>query len=340
MSQVNVGLVGAGWMGSLHAKVLARLPEAKLVAVADPDRARATAAAREAEGCAVYGTYEELLEDDRVEVVSICTRDTLHMAPVIAAAAAGKHVFLEKPIASNVEDAEAIINACQTAGVKLTIGFLLRFDPRFRRIKDLLDKGVLGEPIHVFARRNSPRNVGPARYGNSVPLALHVTSHDVDAVLWYLAPRRPVSVYAQSVSKLLGSVGTEDSILAIVRFDDGTLAEFESSWALPETSRTQIDARMEVVGTKGVIEVEGAESGVYVADGDGVDYPDTFYWPDLGGAIAGDLREELAAFVDAVAHDRPVAVSGEEGIAALRVVTMIIESARSGRVETFEWATR
>jgi predicted dehydrogenase len=334
MNEVNVGVIGTGWMGSLHAKVLSRLPGAKLVAVADPDVERASLAAREADGCTVYQTYDELLSDDRVQAVSICTRDTLHLAPVRAAAQAGKHVFLEKPIASNVEEAEAIISACHAAGVKLAIGFLLRFDPRFRHIKDLLERGALGEPIHVYARRNSPRNVGPARYGGSLPLALHVTSHDVDAVLWYLHPRQPVSVYAQSVSKLFGSLGIDDSILSIVRFDDGTLAEFESSWALPETSRTQIDARMEVLCTEGVVEIDGAEAGVYVAGRNGVDYPDTYYWPEVGGMIAGDLREELADFVDAVALDRPVSVTGEEGLAALRVVLKMIESARSGRAET------
>jgi predicted dehydrogenase len=333
VNQINVGLIGAGWMGSLHAKVLSQLSQARLTAVADPDVARAQLAAGQADGCAVYDNYDELLADPAISVVSICTRDTDHRAPVEAAARAGKHVFLEKPIASSMEDGEAIVAACRTAGVKLALGYLLRFDPRYRRVKDMLDSGALGEPIHIYARRNSPRNVGPVRYGGTLPLALHVTSHDVDAVLWYLRPRRPVSIYAQSVAKLLGGLGTQDSILSIMRFDDGTLVTFESSWALPEASRTQVDARMEVVCTDGVAEIDCAEAGLYLADRQTVQYPDTFYWPELTGKIVGGLREEITDFLEAVRCDRPVQASGEDGLAALHVVLGMIRSAETGAVE-------
>ncbi len=333
MDQIDIGVIGAGWMGQLHARVLAQAPRARLVAVADPQIERAHAAAELVPGCRSFERYEELLAEPSIAAVSICTPDLLHRAPAEAAAEAGKHIFLEKPIASTLEDADAILQACRSAGVKLGIGFLLRSDPRFRRIRDLLDDGTLGEPIHVYARRNSPRNVGPARYGGSTPLALHVTSHDADLVLWYLKPRRPVSVYAQSVAKLLGGQGAEDTILAIVRFDDGTLVDFESSWALPEASRTQIDARLEIVCTEGVAEVDCADAGVYVATRSTVDYPDTFHWPEVSGRLVGDLREELNAFVDAVADDGPVAVSGDDGRASLELVLAMMRSAASGQVE-------
>jgi myo-inositol 2-dehydrogenase/D-chiro-inositol 1-dehydrogenase/UDP-N-acetylglucosamine 3-dehydrogenase len=333
MDHVNVGVIGTGWMGQLHARVLSQLPQARLVAVADAQADRARAAAALADDCSAYDGYQDLLADPRVQAVSICTPDTLHRAPVEAAARAGKHVFLEKPIASTLDDADAIIEACRAAGVRLGIGFLLRFDPRFRRVKDLLEDGTLGEPIHVYARRNSPRDVGPARYGGTIPLALHVTSHDVDLILWYLRPRRPVSVYAQDTAKLLGELGTTDTILSIVRFDDDTLVSFESSWALPEASRTRIDARLEIVCSEGVAEVECAESGVYLATRSTVDYPDTHHWPEVGGRLAGDLREELAGFADAVIGDRAPAVTGEDGRAALELVLAMMRSAETGQVE-------
>jgi predicted dehydrogenase len=335
MDRVNVGLIGAGWMGQLHARVLSRLPGAQLVAVADRDPGRARTAAALAPGCTAYHSWDDLLADPRVEAVSICTPDTLHRDPVVAAARAGRHVFLEKPIAATLGDADAMVAACDAAGVRLGIGFLLRFDPRFRQVKDLLEGGALGDPIHIYARRNSPRNVGPARYGATTPLALHVTSHDVDLVLWYLSPRRPVSVYAQSVAKVLGGIGADDSIMSILRFDDGTLVEFESSWVLPEASRTRIDARMEVVCTDGVAEVDCAESGVYLATHAAVDYPDTHHWPEVGGRIVGDLREELSDFVDAVATGRTPAVTGQDGRAALEVVLAMMRSAQTGQVERF-----
>lgn len=330
MGLLGVGVIGAGFMGSMHAQVYATLPGVRLVGVADPGLGRAERAAAHAPGAIACPDYRSLLADTSVDFVSVCTLDTLHRQPVEDAAAAGKHVFLEKPIASTMEDGRAIVEACRRAKVKLGVGFLLRNDPRFGRVKDLMDAGLLGDPIHVSTRRNSPRDEGPARYGGALPLPLHVTIHDVDLVLWLLSGKQPATIYARWVDKLLGRVGTQDSVFAILQFTDGTLANFESSWALPEGSCSRIDAKLELVGTKGMVEVDCSTSGVYFADHVAATYPDTQHWPTTRGRIGGDLREELSRFVDDLREGRTYAVTGEEALEALRVVLAMIESAEMG----------
>ena len=327
---MKVAVIGAGFMGSMHARIFGSLHGTELVGIADPDLDRARAAAGNS-GCAVYADYRELLDQD-VDAVSICTKDDQHLEPALLAAQLGKHVFIEKPIASTLDDARTIVAAAQTAGVHLGVGFLLRFDPRYAHVKQLIEQQRLGQVIHVTAKRNSPRTEGPARYGGTLPLALHVMVHDVDMVLWLLRGRTLVSLYAQATDKLLGATGTQDSVFALLRFDDGTVVNLESAWALPAAARTRLDAQMTVLGTDGLVEVNAGESGVYFADASATDYPDLLLWPELGGSISGALRTELSAFIDDIRQHTTRVASGAEAVQALEITLAIIESYTTGRV--------
>src|SRR6202042_1246276 len=120
-----------------------------------------------------------------------------------------------------------------------------------------------------------------------------VTVHDVDLLLGMLKGQRPVSVYAQHTDRLLGPIGTQDSIAAIVRFSDGTVVNFESPWSLPSGARHMIDARLELIGTEGSFEVQCGDSGLYFADNDRSQEIDTQHWPTLHGRTGGDLRQQL-----------------------------------------------
>jgi myo-inositol 2-dehydrogenase/D-chiro-inositol 1-dehydrogenase/UDP-N-acetylglucosamine 3-dehydrogenase len=294
--------------------------------------ATATAVAGSLAACTAFADCGEMIARGGVDIVSVCTPDTLHRAPCEAAAAHGKHIFLEKPIASSLEDAEAIVRAVEAAGVRFGLGFLLRFDPRYALAREAIAAGRIGEVIHIYARRNSPRDEGPKRYGGKLPLALHVTIHDVDMVLWMLAGRRPQSVYAQAVNKLLGALGTDDAISAIVRFDDGSVVNFESAWVLPEGARSKLDAQMEIIGTEGAIEVMCGESGLMIADRSHTRYPDMMHWPSVGGAVRADLREQLQGFIDDIRTGSHTVASARDGLNSLRLVLAMMQSARSGKV--------
>ncbi len=328
----RIAVIGAGFMGSMHASIFARLRGCELAAIVDPNTDLAGSVASKHGGCAVYGSHEELLERERLDLVSICTPDNLHRKPALAAAEKGVNLFIEKPIASSLDEARAIVEACEAAGTKLGIGYLLRFDPRYAHAKELIASGRTGAPIHLYARRNSARTEGPKRYAGKLPLALHVTVHDVDLALWMLEGQRPVSVYAQQTDRLLGAIGTQDSIAAIVRFSDGTVVNFESAWSLPSGARHMIDARLEFIGTNAAFEIQCGDSGLSFADAERSREIDTQHWPVIDGRVEGDLKRELEGVLDWLDGGSAPVASGREAIASLELTLAMIRSAEIGEV--------
>src|SRR5687767_4710697 len=176
---VRVGVIGAGGrMGQLHAQTYHSLPNAELVSVCDVDEA-AAASVGERLGATVRRDFDELLADPALEAVSICTPDQLHVEPAVAAAGAGKHVLLEKPIATTLEDAQTIAQACAAAGVVLLVGHVLRFDPRFSAAAAALEAGELGALQTIFARRVNGV-AAQDRLQGRVNLQMFLGVHDYD----------------------------------------------------------------------------------------------------------------------------------------------------------------
>lgn len=331
---VKVAVIGAGFMGSMHASIFASDPRAELVAVVDRDTARGKALADSiGKGVRVYASHEELLAAETLDLVSICTPDHLHLEPALAIAAKGVNLFIEKPIASTIEDGRRIVEACKAANVKLGVGYLLRFDPRYYKARELIEAGKIGKPIHLYARRNSARTEGPKRYAGTLPLAMHVTVHDVDMVLWMLKGQTPVTAYAQQTDILLGEMGTQDTIAGVVRFSGGTVVTFESAWSLPAGARHMIDARLELIGTEGSFEVQCGDSGLYFADNRSSQEIDTQHWPEIGGKIGGDLRQQLSSVLDWVNGVECQVATGEEALLSLELTQALVKSAETGEVQ-------
>lgn len=334
--KAKVAVIGAGFMGSMHASIFASDPRAELVAVVDRDTARAQAVADGlGKNVRVYGSHETLLAAEELDLVSICTPDHLHLEPALAIAGKGINLFIEKPIASTLEDGRKIVEACKAANVKLGVGYLLRFDPRYYKARDLIETGRIGKPIHVYARRNSARTEGPKRYAGTLPLAMHVTVHDVDMVLWMLKGQTPVTAYAQQTEILLGEMGTQDTIAGVVRFSGGTVVTFESAWSLPAGARHMIDARLEMIGTEGSFEVQCGDSGLYFADNQASREIDTQHWPEIGGKVGGDLRLQLSSVLEWIGGADCQVATGEEALLSLELTQALVRSADTGEVQRF-----
>lgn len=330
METVRVGVIGLGLMGSLHARVYSQMPNVRLTAIADVDKGRLERASRQF-SVPGFSDYHELLERREIEAVSICVPDELHRDPAVAAAEARKHIMLEKPIATTLQEAEEIIAAARRHGVKLMVGHLLRFDPRYAQVKAAIDRGELGELIHIMTHRNSPLTEGPARYAPRTSLTLHVAVHDVDLINWY-AGAEPIRVYAEGVRKALKGKEMDDAVSALLKFEDGLVANVQYSWALPGEFPAKLDARLEVLGTAGAAAIWSYPGqGTFIVTSNGVSSPDLHHWAEAHGRILGDLHEELTHFIDAVAHDRPPLVPGEEALAAVKVALAIATSVEEGR---------
>jgi len=324
--KLGIGVIGVGTFGSLHAKIYSELDTCELHAVADinAERSSQVSAAFGAQG---YSDYRQLLERDDIGAVSICTTGDLHIAPAVAAVEAGKHVFVEKPLALTPEGCDRIIDAASSAGVTLTVGHVLRFDPRYVTAYQEIQKGAIGEPVHIFTRRNNVMaSAQRLRKHSSVLFFLGI--HDIDFVNWCMGVK-PETVYGVAVSKVLGD--TPDTVLALMTFPDGTIASLEASWILPETLPGTLDARFDVVGTNGALYVNGGAGAVSIAS-ERFTQPGISYAPDLFGESVGILRDELAHFVKCATEGIPPIVSGEDGKRAVEVAYAIQKSLDSGDV--------
>ena len=320
---LRAGVIGAGTFGSLHARVYAELESADLVAVADL-QAEKTQHFVSQYGARGYTDYNELLEKEDLDIVSVCTSDELHLEPVLAAAAAGKHILVEKPLAMSVSDCDVMIQAAESNGVKLTVGQILRFDPRYYAARQAIADGQIGVPVHFFARRNNPI-ANARRLGNHTSVLFFLGVHDIDFMNW-CAESKVERVYAESVVRTFKDEDIADSYLALIKFQDGTIASLEVSWVLPPSFSGRLDAKFEAVGTEGALFVDGSGQAVTIYRADESTCPDVICVPEIYGKYTGILKGEIAHFVECVQQDKTPAVTGQDGKAAVEVACAIAES--------------
>ena len=323
---VRFGLIGAGRIGTFHATTLARrLPEAELLIVADTAEGAAERLAAPL-GAAATTDPDAVFANERVEAVAITCSSHAHAELVQRAAAAGKAVFCEKPMAMTLEEADAAIAACERAGVPLQVGFNRRFAADFAAAKRIVDDGGVGTP-HLL--RSLTRDPGLADPG-AVPLWTIFTQtliHDFDILNWFNSGATAVEVNAMAdalVAPEFKAAGLLDTAVVTIRFDNGAIATAEASFS----AAYGYDVRGEVFGSAGMVTVgTPARPAVQHWTGSGVAGPtvraDTDLFPDAYVA-------ELASFCHAVRHGTPTAVSGHDARAALRIALAAIASVERG----------
>jgi UDP-N-acetylglucosamine 3-dehydrogenase len=330
MDTLRAGIVGMGYMGDRYARVLRRSAPAHLVGVCDSVAERAEAAGR-AFDVPSYTTVEELLTHQPVQVLFVCGPEDAHVLPCLAALERGIAVLVEKPLATTVADGERICAAARAHSAVLSVGHLLRFDTRYALAKEAVDAGRLGAVQSLHARRWNGRDAQVRLQGRcSLPLFLGV--HDYDLVRWF-AGAEPVRVYAESRRTLLAAQGfaVEDTSIALISFANGALACVEEGWIMPRGHPGGFEQRLDVLGERGMVTVAGSPSGLTVMDDERAQWPDTALWPAIEeGGVGGTLALELASFLNAVATGRPPLVSGEDGLAAVRMAKAVEQSAATG----------
>ena len=324
---LNVGVIGLGVMGKSHAQIYNRLPGVCLKGICGHHQDVMDELHAEY-GSDTYLDYHDMLADESIDAVSICLPDNLHLDAVLEAVRKHKHILLEKPLADNLYDAQTIYDAVKDYDRIFTLGYNLRQDTRYTRAKESIDRKEIGDIIHIFCRRNSGIG-GPLRFIGHTDLSMHVMCHDINIINWMLTSD-PVSVFAKKRDCILKEYNMTDTILAIITYADGTIVSMEACWVMNRNWPSAVDDQLEIVGTKGVIYVEGCDQGFCLVNDDGVKRPDTRYRAIVNGHFAGDLGEELLGFLECIQTGKQPIVSAADGLMDLRVVDAIGRSICSG----------
>ena len=326
---INVGVIGAGRIGRLHAENLTyRIPEARLVAVSDIYVEAAEKLATKLDVPAAYQDHRRILDDKTVDAVLICSSTDTHARFIEEAAQAGKEIFCEKPIALDLAAIDRALAAVERAGVKLMIGFNRRFDPNFRRVREMVAAGEIGEPhlLRITSRDPAPP---PIEYvAVSGGIFLDMTIHDFDMAR-YLIGSEVAQIYAAGgvrVDPAIGQAGDVDTAVVTLHFADGTLGVIDNS----RQAVYGYDQRIEVFGSGGVVSADNAyPNTVTVSDAVRVrrDLPLNFFMERYTESYADELR----AFVACIVGDTPPPVTGLDGRIPVVMGYAAIKSVAEGR---------
>jgi predicted dehydrogenase len=331
---MKFGVIGAGTFGSRHIQAFDRHPDAELVGVLDLNRELAeTAVANFARTpVPVYTDLDEFLAIDGLEAVSVATPDHLHAAPAIAAAKAGKHLLVEKPLATTIEDARAIVDAAKEGGGMLMVDFHNRVNPPFVDAYNAVRDGRVGKVKYVYARlSNTVAIAAMIKWASSSSSLWFLASHMVDVAQWIVGERIVKVTARESRGVLEGrGIATPDLFVIMAEFESGALAVFEHAWILPEGSPTNTDLKFELLGSDGAVYIDTTHNRtVEIQTADSVAYPPVLVLP-YGPRLTGFVLEAIAQFVDAVHGRGEVLATGEEGLQVTAVLRAILDSIKSG----------
>ena len=329
MDRLRIGVIGLGWFGEIHCDAIIGIPNLELAALCTRTESRLGELAAKFGVRKMYTDYRQLLADKDIDAVSIVTMWDQHTDIAIAALEAGKHVFLEKPMASTVEDCHKIVAAADKAKGILQIGHICRFNPRYRAAKEAIDAGRIGKIVSMASRRNIPAAWTPTILNKIGPIVGDAI-HDTDLMLWFTGDR-VVSAYAQTVD--VRGLKHPDIGQTMYRFAGCATATLETVWCMPDKTPFDIDERMNIVGTEGFIQIQDTFPNLGIADAAKHHSPDTTYWPMFEGVRGGALREEFSYFANcALAGRKPAIGTPLESMLALEATLAAEESARTGEV--------
>jgi predicted dehydrogenase len=331
MEKVRFGLIGVGTWGNVHAETYSTYNRASLTAVCDLDAARARKTAQQWGAHRVYTDYHEMLRDPDIDAVAVATPDFAHREAIVAAARAGKHIIVEKPLATTRQDLDQIAEAVTKAGVTFMVDFHCRWCPPLVVARTDIENGVIGEIVSAYLRLNNTLYV-PLKmlsWAGKTSILWFLGSHTIDA-LRFLLRDEVVRVYSVSRSGVLRGKGVDvpDIYQTILEFAGGPVATIENHWIMPDTSPSYNDFKVSIVGSKGMFNMDLTHNQLierYLEDR--CDNPDVIDAPLIRGRHVGFVYESIRHFVDCVADDKPVAATLDDGMRVSTVILAIMQSA-------------
>lgn len=325
---VRIGLIGAGRIGSSHAEIIAkRVPQAELVAVADPRPGVAEALAVSL-GARGVTSPEELIAAGDIDAIVIAASSTAHAELIVGAAEAGKHVFSEKPAGMSLAEIDRGREATAKAGVAFQVGFNRRFDPSFRAAHDAIVAGQIGT-VQLMRSLTRDPGTGPANPGEIPPWTIFTQTliHDFDTLNWLNPGARAVDVLATAdalVRPDFRDRGLLDTAVVVIRYDNGAIATAEASFA----AVYGYDVRGEVFGSGGMVTAgDGSSTSMQLFNSSGRSTQTARGDIEL---MIDSYTSEFVEFADAVQHRRQPSVTGDDARAAFAIAEACIESFVTG----------
>ncbi len=334
MKQIKVGIIGTGWCGGIRADTCAASPYVSELHIAEVKADRLAEVAGKTRPLTATADYRDLLANPEIDAIIIsATPEILHFPMARESLLAGKHVFLEKPIAVELSEADELIALARAKGLSFTIGYSQRFNPKFAYVKRSIDDGTIGEPISALVSRHITRGLGNKITGRGKlsPAAMEAT-HDIDFVLWCFAPRKPVRVYAQEVRKVMQkTVDAPDCVWIIVTLDDGSVFTIGAGWVQPPAYPNFSSTWIEMVGTEGSILVDDTHRDVVLNTMQkGIVLPlSTMPGEKVAHVYAGPMEAETMHFLECIALHRQPLVTAEQA----RIVMQIYQAADQSALE-------
>lgn len=336
MRQINVGIIGTGWCGGIRAVASAASPWVRELHIAEIREERLQEVAALTKPATASTDYQRIVENPTVDAVMISTTpEPTHYPIAKESLLAGKHVFLEKPISMELDEADELIALANSKKLAFTIGYSQRFNPKFAYVQRSIQDGTIGEPCSALVSRHITRSLGK-KIGGRVklsPAAMEAT-HDIDFVLWCLAPRKPVRVYAQEVHKIMkGQYNVPDSVFIIVTMDDGCVFNIGAGWVLPPAYPNFSSTWIEFVGSEGAVMVDDTHRDVYVTSMQkGIQFPiSSMPGEKVSHVYAGPMEAETLHFLECIALGRQPLVTAEEARTVMQVYRAADLSAETGQ---------
>ena len=298
MKKLGVAVIGTGFWGKNHARVYKELANTNLVAICDVNAERAKAIANQF-GVKAYTNSTRMLKNEEVEAVSVCTWSTMLAKEALKALHAGKHVLVEKPMATNTKQAEVLLKTAEENGLHLTVGFLMRFIPGLQHIRESVASKKIGERVSATAKRVSE---WPERIGD-VGVVKDTAIHDID-VMRFISNEDPISVYAK-----MGSMKHrkfEDYAQMMLTYEGGRSAFIESNWLTPYKTRT-----LTVTGSDAIMRLD------YITQELWIESKKETVQPRL--PFQEPLKLELQHFAECVLDKKKPVVTGVDGLKALQI---------------------
>ena len=323
MNKIKIAVIGTGLIGSLHAETFFKNPSSELIAVCDIDKEKVNKIANKFK-CKAYYEFESLINLEKLDAISIATPEQIRIEPAVLAIEKGLQILLEKPLGRNLEEIKNLVSKIKNHNKLISVNFILHEDPRYKLMKEKIKNKEIGEIVSCYARRRGNR-LGIEIYAPWTDLISSTLIHDIQMAM-SINNSKPERVFAEAVIRECAKYNSHDAVMCLIKFVDGSIASFETSWVVPKNQPEPLDPAFHVIGDKGSIIIEGSSMGMQIQTEKSYMKPDIANWPIIDSKVEGCLKRNLDKFIEDCLYDNQPEVDVIKAFEVEKIVFAIKKS--------------